>query len=777
MDTSKNALDQFAINLANFVIRFRWLVLLVVISAAITIATNASKLEFANNYRVFFSAENPELQAFESFQDTYVKNDNLLFVIEPADGEVFTNETLAVVHELTEEGWQIPFSSRVDSITNFQHTYAMDDDLIVEDLISDPGRMSQAELQRRKEIALAEPLLRDQLLTRNASVTAINITLQYPEIELDEVPNTVAYARDLRDRFEEQYPEIDIHLSGVSMLNNAFSEAGLSDAATLIPMMFIVVLLMTALTIRSITATLSVLVVIILSIITAMGMAGLVGMKLTPPSISAIIIILTLAVADSIHILMTMRTSMLAGMPKREALVEAVRVNFLAVAITSLTTAIGFAALNFSDSPPFRDLGNISAMGIVSAWFLSVTVLIALVSLVPFKPSPRPANSGTSSMVKLADLVIAHSKKWLVFMGLAAAALISFIPTLQLDDQWREYFDQRIEFRREADLAIEHFGFYAVEFSIPAAEPGGIAEPDYLNRLEAFTEYLRQQDNVTHVYSVTDIIKRLNKNLNRDDPAFYRIPDDRELAAQYLLLYELSLPYGLDLNDRINIDKSASRLTVTLSGYASTAATKEFLGLAKAWLEENAPDMQAPPTSPQVMFTYIADRNMESMVSGTIVAIIAISLIMMIALRSFSMGLLSLIPNALPILAAFGAWALLVGFVGFSVAAVAAVSLGIVVDDTVHFLTKYIRARRERDLSVEDSIRFAFDTVGLALVVNTIILACGFAVLMFSSFKINAEMGLLTTLSIIFALILDFFFLPPLLMLLGRDKKSSQISS
>ncbi|MCI5044063.1 MAG: MMPL family transporter [Aquisalinus sp.] len=777
MDTSKNALDQFAINLANFVIKFRWLVLLVVIGGAITIATNASKLEFASNYRVFFSSENPELQAFESFQTTYVKNDNLLFVIEPADGEVFTNETLAVVHELTEEGWQIPFSSRVDSITNFQHTYAMEDDLIVEDLISDPGRMSQAELQRRKDIALAEPLLRDQLLTRNASVTAINITLQYPEIELDEVPNTVAYARDLRDRFEEQYPEIDIHLSGVSMLNNAFSEAGLSDAATLIPMMFIVVLLMTALTIRSVTATLSVLVVIILSIITAMGMAGLVGMKLTPPSISAIIIILTLAVADSIHILMTMRTSMRAGMPKREALVEAVRVNFLAVAITSLTTAIGFAALNFSDSPPFRDLGNISAMGIVSAWFLSVTVLIALVSLVPFKPSPRPAGSGTSSMVKLADLVIAHSKKWLIFMGLTAAALISFIPTLQLDDQWREYFDQRIEFRREADLAIEHFGFYAVEFSIPASEPGGIAEPAYLNRLEAFTEYLRQQDNVTHVYSVTDIIKRLNKNLNRDDPDFFRIPEDRELAAQYLLLYELSLPYGLDLNDRINIDKSATRLTVTLSGYTSTAATKEFLGLAKAWLEENAPDMQAPPTSPQVMFTYIADRNMESMVSGTIVAIIAISLIMMIALRSFSMGLLSLIPNALPILAAFGAWALLVGFVGFSVAAVAAVSLGIVVDDTVHFLTKYIRARRERDLSVEDSIRFAFDTVGLALVVNTIILACGFAVLMFSSFKINAEMGLLTTLSIIFALILDFFFLPPLLMLLGRDKKSPQTSS
>jgi predicted RND superfamily exporter protein len=176
------------------------------------------------------------------------------------------------------------------------------------------------------------------------------------------------------------------------------------------------------------------------------------------------------------------------------------------------------------------------------------------------------------------------------------------------------------------------------------------------------------------------------------------VPDNRDLSAQYLLLYEISLPYGLDLNDRINVDKSATRVTATL-GDVSSIETKQFLNSAIAWLADNAPAyMQAKPTSAQVMFTYIAARNVQNMVGGTIAAVLIISVILMLALRSFGLGMLSLVPNGLPILATFGAWAILVGEIGFSVATVASISLGIVVDDTVHFLAKYARARREQGL-------------------------------------------------------------------------------
>jgi predicted RND superfamily exporter protein len=272
-------------------------------------------------------------------------------------------------------------------------------------------------------------------------------------------------------------------------------------------------------------------------------------------------------------------------------------------------------------------------------------------------------------------------------------------------------------------------------------------------------------------------MKRLNRNMHADDATYYRTPGDRELAAQYLLLYELSLPYGLDLNDRINIDKSASRVTATL-GRTSTADTKLLLARVDGWMQKNWPDyMQADPTSASVMFAYITERNVQNMITATILAIGVIALIMVFALRSFSLGLLSLIPNGLPILATFGAWALLVGEVGFSVATVASISLGIVVDDTVHFLSKYVRARDERGLTVEDSIRYAFNNVGMAIVVNTIILTVGFFVMTQSSFKPNFDMGLMTIIAIVFALILDFLLLPALLLLGKKDRAPEPVAA
>jgi len=331
MGNSFQTIDRFAERLTRGVIRWRWLVVLAAVTSALAIGSGAGNLEFANNYRVFFSDENPELTAFEDLQATYTKNDNFLFVMEPADGDAFSAETIAAVETLTEAAWKIPYAIRVDSISNFQHSYGIDDDLIVEDLFRDAEQMNAAERSRRGNVALAEPLLLNQLITQDAAVTAVNVVLQYPELSLTEVPEAVAHARNLRGQIETQYPHIDISLTGVSMLNNAFAETGTADLATLVPVMFGVILLLTLLILRSVPATLATLGVILLSTMVGMGWAGFVGIKLTPISGSAPIIILTLAIADSIHILMSLRASMREGMAKDDALVEALRLNFLPV--------------------------------------------------------------------------------------------------------------------------------------------------------------------------------------------------------------------------------------------------------------------------------------------------------------------------------------------------------------------------------------------------------------------------------------------------------------
>ena len=775
MDRYFEAIDRFSAKLTRGIIQFRWLVLVGVVVMTFGAGAGMSKLEFSANYRTFFSDENPELAAFENLQATYTKNDNILFVIEPEnEGDTaFTNNTLAAVESLTAEAWKIPYAIRVDSVSNFQYTKAIEDDLIVEDLVINAKDLTPAELLSRKKISIDEPLLVNQLVTPSGEVTAVNVVLQYPEKSLMEVPEAVNAARALRERIETEFSGVNISLTGVSMLNNTFSEVGQMDAGTLIPLMFLVILVMAWLILRSFAGTVAILLVIAFSTIVGMGVAGFFGVKLTPISMSATTVILTLAVADSIHILISLRGLMREGLSKIEAIPEAVRLNFMPVTITSVTTIVGFLSLNFSDSPPFWHLGNITAVGIGAAWLFSLTLLPVLMSLLPVKvKEAHEAEWSQTMMTRLANFVIANYRKLLVGVSVVVLAFIAFIPTITFNDQWVEYFDERVEFRTDSDQALKHFGLYPIEFSVPALNSGGISEPEYLDNLEKFAVFLRSQSEVIHVYSISDIMKRLNKNMHGDDQSFYRIPDNRELSAQYLLLYELSLPYGLDLNDRINVDKSATRVTAMLHK-ATTSQTKDFLAISRQWMAENLPEyMQAQPTSAQVMFTYITDRNVQNMITGTIAAIFAIALIMIVALRSFRLGMLSMIPNGLPLLMTFGAWALLVGEVGFSVATVASISLGIIVDDTVHFLSKYVRARNEKGLSAEDSIRYAYRNVGMAIVVNTIILVVGFLVLTTSSFKLNVDMGLMTIMSILFALLLDFLFLPALLLVMEKDKSS-----
>ena len=742
---------------------------IVVIAAT---AAGARHLEFSNNYRVFFGADNPELITFEAFQATYTKNDNILFVVQAKEGKLFTPSQAAAIERVTALAWETPYVIRVDSITNFQHTWAEGDDLTVEDLFRDGETMPKSELDRRTAIALAEPLLLGNLISRDDTTTGVNIVLQYPEKSLNEVPEAAAHVRAIRDGIEKDFPDLTIALSGVSMLNNAFAESGQTDAMTLIPIMYGILLVFMVVLLRSVSGTFATLLVIGFSTAAAMGFAGYVGIKLTPISITAPTIVLTLAIADSIHILVTQLGLMRDGADKITALKESIRMNALAVSITSITTIVGFLSMNFSDAPPFHDLGNITAAGIAAAWALSLTFLPAVISLLPLRGGKRHRLGGwrERALGRIADVVIGRYRSVLAVFGVVAVALTAMVPTINLDDQWVKYFDHRIPFRGDAEFAIKHLaGLYPVEFSVESGESGGISNPEYLENLEAFTAWLRTRPEVRHVYSYTDIIKRLNKNMHGDDQSWYKIPDERELAAQYLLLYEMSLPFGLDLNDRVNIDKSATRVTATLDEI-TTVELRDFLDTSAAWLRQNTPPaMHANPTSASVMFAYISQRNIESMLRGNAVAVFLIAVIMSLALRSVGMGVLSILPNAVPIFMTFGLWAVLVGQVGMAAATVTATALGIVVDDSVHFLTKYLRGRREKGFNTEDSIRYAFRTVGPAILTTTLILTAGFAVLAGSTFKINAEMGLLTAMAIALALVFDLFFLPALLML-GKDR-------
>jgi predicted RND superfamily exporter protein len=759
--------------LGEWVVKFRWIVIPLTLILVALAASGGKYLSFTNNYRVFFSAENPELLAFEALEKKYSKNDNVLFVLEPKSGNVFTPDVLAAVEEITEKSWQIPYSSRVDSLSNFQFTEAEEDDLIVRDLFEDAENLSAKDIAKIKEVSMKEPLLIKRFIPEKAHVTGVNVTILLPGIdENKETPEVVSFSRKIAEEIQQAHPDINVHISGMIMMNNAFGEASRGDMAKLVPISFGVMLLMLIILTKSFTGTILTLLVIICSILAAMGIGGYIGYPISPPSASAPTMILTIAIANSVHIIVTFLHSLQHGKAKVDAIKETIRLNLQPVFLASLTTCLGFLSMNFSDAPPFQHLGNFVAIGVAVAVILSMTFLPAMMSLLPFWTKPIQ-NDDDPLMTRFGKMVVNKRKPLLWIMVNITVFLIAFLPQNELNDIFVNYFDETVKYRVDSDFTVDNLtGVYNIEYSLSSGESGGINNPGFLKDVEAFSTWYRQQPETTHVATLTDIITRLNKNMHGDNMDFYKLPEERELSAQYLLLYEMSLPYGLDLNNQIDVDKSSIRLISSLQ----TLSSNELIALnnrAYAWLKEKTTliDLSADPGSGTgLMFANIGKRNIKSMLIGTTLALFMISIILIFAFKSLKIGLISLLPNLVPAALGFGLWGLIVGEVGLALSVVTGMTLGIVVDDTVHFLSKYLRARREQGLSPENAVIYAFSTVGRALVVTSVVLIAGFLVLSLSSFELNSGMGLLTAIVIAFALIADFLLLPTLLMKFEEKK-------
>ena len=457
----------------------------------------------------------------------------------------------------------------------------------------------------------------------------------------------------MADEIRAAYPELKVAMNGSMIMNYGFVQSGERDMMTLIPGMYLLMLALTWVMLRSFSGMVATLITIILSTTVALGIAGFLGMRMAPITIIAPNIILTLAVADCIHIISSMQRHLRAGMEKTAAIKE-----------------------------PLDHVGK---------------------------------------------------RRDLINLGLFA-----------------QPGDEIVQCRQVLRIVY----------------PVGLARAYFIFENVLPTQVLGHE---------IKVLARLNQNMNGDNAAFYSIPENPQLSAQYLLLYELSLPFGLDLNNQINIDKSSTRLSVIIKDI-HIVAQGEFHDRVSGWIADNARDgMIENPTGISKIFGSLTLRNITEMITGNIISVVVISLLMMMTLRSIGIGAISVVTNVVPAMITFGLWAIFVGQIGLAAAVIGAASLGIVVDDSVHFLTKYLRGRREKNLNKEDAIRYAFAEVGEAILFTSIIVGAGFAMIAFSTFQVNAQLGLLTAITVIVAMFFDFLVLPAIL-LLGGDRAKSRVT-
>ncbi len=758
-------------SVVNHLLKFRWLYFFLSIAYVAFAAYGFKYFKFDASPRSYFEDGHPPFERFEDLEQTYGRDFRVFMMLSAKQGDLFNPESLSAIMEATEKGWLIENVRRVDSFSNYQLTFTEDDELMVEDLISAEVIESKALIDERKEIALNDIGVLNRMISEDGKHAAVIMALSVSDDDKAGHNRIVEASYALEEELKSKYPNIDIALTGNLLSNYHNIQIAIEDVALMFPLMFALMFILIGTLLKSPYPVFVAFTVATLSALAALGTGAWLGIEYSMLAINAFIISITIAVAHCIHIFTQFYVE-LNDKPKLEALSESLKINYFAVSMTTLTTMVGFLSLNFNDLPPAVALGNAAAIGTGLGWIFSLTVLPALVSIFPFKPHKPGSNKLEAAMSKLAEFVI--RKRLSVMIGMSALTFLMIFLSFSnvLNDRFSEMIHEPHIFRSDTTAIDEHFGaLYTANYDADSGSENGIADPEYLRKLDAFAEFLRVQPEVRSVHSFADVVKRLNQSMHNNDLSFYKIPDDRELTAQYILLYEMSLPFGLDLNDQLTLDKQRSRLLVAMP----SIDTRQLMDLEQRvidWQESgNLPEhMQHKGASMSIIWAHLSEDSLTSSLTGSVIALSLISLILLLMLKSVRYGVVSLIPNLVPAAFGFGGWFLYHGEVGLGLTCVVIITIGIVVDDTVHFLAKYKKAFDENGHDPEAAIRATFKQVGPALCITTMVLASGFIVLSLSKIVANSALGGVTAMILVAAFVLDVLLLPAVLLTIDKHR-------
>ena len=761
-------------SIASWLVDNRKLMLVFSTITMIFAAVGITKIGFNGDFRHMFGEENHDLMTLDGIEAEYLQADNVVFLIKPGNGEVFNKDTLVLVQDLTDTLWETPYSIRVDSVSNYQRSSSEDDMFTVEPLVDEAKNLTDEDIRSINEYAKQDAYLKKGLVSEAENVTSLIVTLALPNDPITRLPavlEMVEYLNGVQADLLAENPGMEVHFMGGPSLEASMVDVVKGDLSYLMPLTVLVSFLTLGFLLRSGTSVIGTIFIIIVSNVLTMGVTGWLGFSLTPTSMMAPIMVLILAMADSVHVLTQYIVAFREGKTKEDAMKASLESNMVPILLTSITTAVGFLGMNFSESPAFHDFGNITAIGVLFAFMYTLTYLPGFVLAFPMEPNEKPLKL-TPFMEAWARAVIKFQKTILWGGAIAIPMICSFIPQNELNDNIIEYFDEKMPLSTAVSFANEHLsGFQYILFSLDSKEEGGANEPEFLKKVDGFSEWLRNQDDISHVFSYVDIMMNLNKAMHNDDDAYKIVPESRELAAQYLLLYEMSLPAGNDLTRDVNADRSAVRVMISLS----TVPNKRLTALdqaAQQWWKDNAPEYDYQGGgSRSLMFANIGQIIVMDMLVGSSVALVIITLIILFGLNSIKYGVISLVPNIFPAAVVYGFWGMLVGEVNQAAAMCFSISLGLVVDDTVHFLTKYIKARKYGKTS-EEAVYYAFSTAGAALLVTSVAIISGQLVMLASSFVPNQTTAMMLSSILGIALILDFCLLPPVLMMIDKKREA-----
>jgi predicted RND superfamily exporter protein len=718
-------------------------------------------LAFEGNYRIWFDKDSKIIKNYDNFRSTFSGDDTFVVAFKDSNG-IFNPKAIQTILDLTSKLELIDGVRKVDSLTNYQYISSVEDDIIVENFIS-----SFNNLQHKKQLGLKDNLILNQLISKDGKTTMLAVKL-FGSIGADENVNIFVMKKIeeilVNSNLKNGYK---FYLSGVPAITASLVTISQHDAMILMPLAVVVVVALLFFLFRDLVGVLVPSVIIVFTFLTVLSIQILLGYKLNNFTVNIPSFISAIAIADSIHLFLAWVYYRSKNLPNIEAVTTALKANILPIALTSFTTAIGFASLGVSKIEPISTLGIAITTGAILAFLFTITIAPAILLMLNDSYKIKPIKFLNLLDTKGYGAFIVRNDKKIIYIFLMFIITIGFgLTKLKVDSNSIKYFAKDTVVRSGSSFIEKNLtGSMVYEIILDSKSKDGIKDPIFLNTIEVFEKEFKSKFlNVKFTSSIKDIVARLEKVLNKTD--IDKIPQDKALIGQYLLLYSMSLPQGMEISDKIDTTEQFLRLTIN-SNIVDTSQDLEMIDWVNNWWSKNT-KYSSEVQGQTAIFAYMQSSVTDTLIISISITLSIVALAMFLIFKNFKMLWIFILPNIAPIVLVAGVMGYLGINIDIGVAISVAVILGIAVDDTIHFFSKYFDSIKIR--SFEETIDYIISHTGNAMILTTFILSFTFAMFGASSFIPNINFAIVTVIALNIALLLDLVLLPALLSVFYQKK-------
>ncbi|MBL7666280.1 MAG: MMPL family transporter [Bacteriovoracaceae bacterium] len=715
------------------------------------------KLDF--DVRIWFREDDPKIQDFDNFIEKFGTENYVFLALVSPDG-IFHQQTLKDISDITNQLWKNDKVVRVDSLTNFTDIQSLDGNFEAFPLIRSDFNYNDEEMSKLRSYVLAHPMLPGLYVSRQGESAHFLIRLDKPNADQMTHGETIDEIRELL----KPYKNYDFKIVGTATVVDELKKIGFKDNILIIPLLMFFVGLIIYLTLRNYMSVLLVFQVILLSSVATLSIAGFMGLKLNNLSAMVPSVIMAIGITDAIHFL---AIYFLQRKNHLDSAIYSLNKNYVGTILTTVSTSIGFLSLGTSDLLPIRDFGILCGIGSVLAWFYCVFTIFPILMLTKYHPHANPESEGTVKFPSPVNFCLAHYKKINLFFVVFSLGFAYLGIQNKVNSNPFEYFNHDLKIYQDNQYMNKSYGgFSSFEMVLDSGKADGIYETAFLSKVDQLEQWMRKEIGVSYISSIVNFVKMFHQADHAGDKTYFSLPESSEKTAQYLMYYSFNLPANLDLRNFISLDQQHTRMSV----FWSIQDSKHYIEATEK-IKAKAEELGLPVmiTGREYLFNGMNDYVVYSFIDSFGSSIITIGILLGFLFRSFFLGLISMLPNIVPVLFGAGCMTLMGKPIDVGTVLVGSVCFGIATDDTIHFLLD-IKKMQGKELSLADKLNEVFSETGFALLSASLILVISFLIFLIADFVPNYNFGLFSAIILGIAFLTDFFFLVSLIIYFSHKK-------